>query len=197
MPAQALIDRYRELLLSLLPPGDAISRAVDSEVYAELDLVAIEFARIDERVAELLVEFVPSRCTELLPDWEKALRLPDVCYAPTTTDERRAAIVARIVGTGGNSVLDYTALAASLGYEAPTFTPYMPFRVGSRVGDRLTNGPWRSTALVTINPGAYDALLECAFNHQKLAHETLLFRFVYGVTVDGDDVTAGGDEVVI
>ena len=198
MPDQYLIDRYRDRLLGLLPPGDAFSRSPDSVLYDVCDRVAIEFARVDERVSELLVESIPSRCTELLDDWEAALGLPDDCYSPTSTEERRAAIVSRLVGTGGNSLADYTALAAALGYSAPTFTTYPAFLSGrGRSGDRITNGPWRSTAMVSIAPGAFDALLECAFLHQKLAHETLLFDFSRYLTVGGAYVTVGGSRVTV
>lgn len=197
MPAQALIDRYRDLLLALLPPGDGFSRSPDSVFYDLMARCAIEFARIDERGADLLREGVPSTVSELLGQWEKALGLPDDCYTPTTDDERRAAVIARIVGTGGHSLADYTALAATLGYAAPVFTTYRPFVMGSRMGDAFSNGPWRSTAMVTLEPGLFDALIECVFKHQKMSHETLLFRFVYFVTVDGEYVTVGGERVVI
>jgi uncharacterized protein YmfQ (DUF2313 family) len=197
MPAQAVIDRYRELLLNHLPPGDGLTKVLDSVVYDVCDRFAVEFARLEERASEALVEFVPATCTELLDEWEEALGLPEECYEPTTTDERRAAITASIVGTGGHSLADYSALAAALGYDAPTFTTYAPFRMGSRMGDRFTNGPWRSTALVTFTSNAYDALIECAFNHQKMAHETLLFAYAYYLTVDGDYVTVDGDRVLV
>jgi uncharacterized protein YmfQ (DUF2313 family) len=197
MPAQAVIDRYRDLLLALLPPGDAFSRSPDSVFYDLCARMAIEFARVAERSDDLLSESVPSTVTELLDEWEVALGLPDTCFTPTTDDERRAAIIARIVGTGGHSVADYTALAASLGYEAPTFTTYAPFRMGSRMGDRFTNGPWRSAALVSMPSGPYDALVQCAFNHQKMAHETLLFDFNLFLMVDGDYVTVDGERVIL
>lgn len=199
MPTQAAIDRYTNLLLALLPPGSALSRSVDSEVYDLMARIAVEFARVDERGADLLAEGVPSTTSELLDEWERALGLPEECFTPTTDDERRSAIVARIVGTGGHSLADYTALAATLGYGAPTFTTYAPFRVGSHVGDRLTNGPWRSTAMVTLDDRPLNDLIECAFINQKMAHETLLFEHV-GVPsyliVDGDYVTVDGDRVL-
>jgi len=197
MPAQAVIDRYTDLLLALMPPGIAISRSTESIFHDLAARCAVEFARVYERGADLLSEGVPSTTSELLDQWEQALGLPDTCYTPTTDDERRAAIIARIVGTGGHSLADYTALAATLGYAAPVFTTYAPFVMGSSMGDAFYNGPWRSTALVTLEPGLYDALIECVFNHQKMAHETLLFRFVNFVTVDGEYVTIGGEQVVI
>lgn len=180
MPDQIVIDRYRNLLLALMPPGIAISRSLESNFADLLERVAVEFARIDERAADLRREGVPSTADEMISEWEEILGLPEECFAPTTLAERRAAVVARIVGTGGHSVADYTALAAALGYAAPTFTTYAPFRCGSRIGDRLTNGPWRSTALVSIPSGLTDDLLECAFEAQAMAHETLLFEFTDG-----------------
>lgn len=177
MPDQVRIDRYRNLLLALMPPGRGISRSLDSDFADLFSRLAIEFARVEERAIDLRTEGVPATADEMLEDWEEALGLPTSCFTPTTLGERRAAVVARIVGTGGHSLADYTALAAALGYAAPTFTTYAPFRCGSRVGDRLTNGPWRSTAMVTIGTGFADTLIECAFRAQTMAHETLLFTF--------------------
>ncbi len=200
MPSQITIDRYCELLLALLPPGDALTRSLDSVMYDLHARMAVEFARVDERGADLIREGVPSTTSELLDEWEEALGLPEACFTPTNDDERRTAIIARIVGTGGNSLADYAALAATLGYSAPTFTTFAPFRCGSVCGDRLTNGPWRSAATVTIDSRpSLDALLECAFNAQKLAHETLFFTFVpvpgY-LMIEGEYVLIDGDRVI-
>lgn len=200
MPAQTAIDRYTHLLLALLPPGDAISRSVDSVFYDICARMAVEFARVDERSDDLLSEGVPSTTSELLDEWERALGLPEECFTPTTDAERRSAIIARIVGTGGHSLADYTALAATLGYPAPTFTTYAPFVAGSLVGDRLTNGPWRSTAMVTLDDRGLNDLIECAFLNQKMSHETLLFEHVAVpayLIVDGDYVVVDGDMVVV
>lgn len=179
MPSEALVEQYRDALIALLPPGDALGRELASEVVDILTALAVEPARIHERGLALLDEADPSTATELIADWESLFELPDTCAPATTIEGQRASIVLRLVGTGGHSRGDYIALAAVLGYAAPTFAPYQPFTAGSSAGDALTNDEWANAVLVTVesNP-ANDALLECVFNRQRRAHGTLIFDWV-------------------
>jgi uncharacterized protein YmfQ (DUF2313 family) len=71
---------YLSQLIGLLPPGDALAREPGSVLARLLSVPAAELARVDGRVEALLTESDPARTTEMLPDWERALGLPDVCY---------------------------------------------------------------------------------------------------------------------
>lgn len=71
---------YLSQLIGLLPPGDALAREPGSVLARLLSVPAAELARVDGRVEALLTESDPSRTTEMLAEWERALGLPDVCY---------------------------------------------------------------------------------------------------------------------
>lgn len=168
-----------------------------------LEALAVEPARVAERVRDLLVEAFPGTTVELIDEWEEALGLPDDCVAPTLYADRIAAIVARFVGTSGHSEADYIELAESLGYEGAlvTFARVDAFKSGrSKAGDKLWNNhQWT----VTISVGGSgdtvrDALLECVFNARRRAHTEFLFEFSDVVmTIGGTNFTIGGVAVTI
>lgn len=107
---------YREQLLGLLPRGRAWPRSPDSVLGSLMAAIAPTFARLDELLFSLLKETVPSSCFFLLPEWEKAVGLPDDCsgLAPTIGD-RRAAVVTKLVSAEGASIPDFVAVAARYG----------------------------------------------------------------------------------
>lgn len=175
-PTEARVSSYRDALLALLPPGRALTRVIGSGIAKLCEALAVEPARVHERALSLMLEVVPSTVGELIPDWEAALGLPDGCANPSSTDERRAAVIGRIVGTGGHNEADYRTLAARLGYPTVTFSHESPFRVGvSDVGDALTNDPWAHHVHVTHPTGPADAVLACAFTRQLRAHGSMDF----------------------
>lgn len=84
------------------------------------------------------VESDPRQTELMLPDWEGCYGLPDPCLPqPQSLAQRRAALIARIAATGGQSIAYFIALAASFGVPI-TITEYRPFRCGiSRCGQPL------------------------------------------------------------
>ncbi|MGE4406033.1 YmfQ family protein [Pseudomonas sp.] len=188
---------YLAHLQALLPPGAAWTREKEAQLTKLLRGLAEELARVDQRAADLLRETDPRTCFELLTDWEKLVGLPDPC-APiaATVQERRGAVAAKLVGTGGQNRQYYIDLAAALGVPV-TITEFLPFRVGySAVGDPLaTDDAWRHTWQVdapetVINHFAVgasavgeplrswgNAMLECAIGRRKPAHTEVLFAY--------------------
>lgn len=201
MTSEATIARYRESYLRHLPPGIAITRREGRNIPSLLEALAVEPARVSERVLDLLVEAFPGTTVELIDEWEEALGLPDDCVQPTLYADRIAAIVARFVGTSGHSEADYIELAESLGYPGAlvTFTRNVAFKAGrSKAGDKLWNNhQWTVTISVTgSGDSVRDALLECVFNARRRAHTEFLFEFSDGViTVGGAPLTVGGEPV--
>lgn len=194
----SLIDDYIEQLSSLLPPGLAIRRETDTDVYKLLTALAEELARVDGRGDDLLRESDPRTTLEMLTDWETQVGLPDPCLdgVEQTVQERRNAVVARLTGRGGQSRQFFIDLAASLGYTV-TITEFRPFRAGiSTAGDALTNGDWifawrvnaPETTITPFRAGQSTAgeplrawgneRLECAIERVSPAHTIL--QFAYG-----------------
>lgn len=188
---------YLAQLQALLPPGAALTREKEAELTKLLNALADELARVDKRAADLLREADPRTCFELITDWEGTVGLPDPC-APLADNiqERRGAVAAKLVASGGQSRQYYIDIAAALGVEV-TITEFMPFRVGySAVGDPLaTDDDWRHTwqvdapeTIITHFAVGQSAageplrkwgneLLECAIGRRKPAHTEVLFAY--------------------
>lgn len=197
-------DDYASQLDGLLPRGLAWSRDGNARMRDLTRALAEEFARIDQRGDDLIREVLPDTTVELLPDWERAAGLPDTCVATgQTIQERRAALIARLADTGGQSRAFFIALAAKLGFTV-TITEFRPFQAGrSRAGDPDYNEQWRfvwrvnapGTTVVFFRAGMSAAgeplrkwgneLLECVFNRIKPAHTVLLFGYDNDLKLDG------------
>jgi uncharacterized protein YmfQ (DUF2313 family) len=179
-----------------MPPGAAWRLESDSVLSAFMLAVAEELARVDGRAEDLMRELDPRTTTELLPDWERVMGLPDPCVsAAQTIQERRAAIVAKLTTIGGQSRQFFIGLAAALGYVI-TITEFNPFLAGHSVaGDALTNGDWQhawqvgapETTVRDFRAGqsaAGEALrdwgneeLECAISSRAPAHTIPIFAY--------------------
>lgn len=190
-------DEYRNHLQALLPPGQAFPRDAGTHLADLLDGMAQELARIDGRAEHLIAEANPQQSIELLVDWERVAGLPDNC-AGTISDTiqgRRAALTAKLAGSGGQSRAYFIELAAALGYTV-TIEEYRPFRAGmSTAGGVLTNGGWVFTwtvhaPAVTVSSFAAGSAsageslrewgnddLECKINQLKPAHTIALFSY--------------------
>jgi uncharacterized protein YmfQ (DUF2313 family) len=128
---------YAIAFLNLLPQGQAWSRdltTVQGRVYSGL---AQYWGFVDGRAADLLERESDPRATlELLPDWEHAWGLPDLCMKePLSIADRRIALAAKMTMLGGQSRQFFINLAAALGYTI-FIREYSPYMTGvSRCGD--------------------------------------------------------------
>lgn len=192
-------DQYAEQLLTLLPQGRAWPREGDSNLRKLMAGIGDELSRIGRRAEELLHEAIPTTTIQMLEDWERAAGLPDLCVlGDQTLQERRNALLARLVTSGGQSREFFISLGAYLGYTI-TITEFLPFRVGrSSVGDHICDESWRHIWRVNgpdvtiiefrVSLSAVgeplrkwgNELLECVFNRIKPAHTVLMFG--YGAT---------------
>ena len=78
----------------------------------------------------LVVESDPRYTFEMLPDWERALGLPDPCVSRTLTlPERRQALVNKLTTLGGQSRQFFVDTAAALGYTI-AIREFRPFQFG-------------------------------------------------------------------
>lgn len=191
-------DHYRQVIANAWAKGPVWEGINDSgkTIYKLTQAMAEEYARIDARALNLLNEVFPDTTLELLDDWERVLGLPDTCTgAATTLQERRDAIISKLLLIGRQDPQFYIEFMAAFGIEI-TITQFKPFRAGQAVaGDALTNENWLfwwqvNSALYNYKEfkagqsQAGDALrtwgnaaLECLINKYKPAHTQVIFSY--------------------
>jgi uncharacterized protein YmfQ (DUF2313 family) len=187
---------FLSALQALMPRGRVWPRELDSVQAETLAGLAPTYERQTNRANYLLVDVFPATTTEVLPEWEETLGLPDPCAGEAPTiQQRRAQVVAKLTNTGGQSVAYFIAYAAALGFVI-TITEFTPFRMGAqRMGAPLGGPDWAHTwavnaplnTIVFFRTGVStmgealeafgNAVLECEFNAIKPAHTILQFRY--------------------
>lgn len=179
-PSFSVAD-FARALTNLLPSGRAWNRDPDSVQAQAIASYAPTFQRQAESARALLVDSFPGTAVHLLPEWEATLGLPDPCagIAPTI-EARRAQVVARLVQMDGQSVSDFVAYAAGLGYSV-TVTQCAPFRMGqSAMNQPLGNTDWFFAWQVNA-PLATEqytnSVLECELLEAKPSHTVLTFHY--------------------
>lgn len=187
-------EQYRDQMLALQPPGDALPTDADS-TWANLLLAqADEFARIEARADAVLEESDPRTTVELLSDWERNNGLPDSCVpGAQTSEQRRNALVAKVTRHGGISRQNLIDAAAALGYTI-TITEFLPWSVDSDVGSPLYGDDWAfaiqiNAPAVTVHYATVDSdvdaplawwgneQLECAMRRNKPGGRFILFVY--------------------
>lgn len=147
-------EEYRVQLQGLLPSGPAWDPELVPEVALVLSGVALEFSRVDARAVALLNEMDPAGVSELVPDWESIMGLPDTCLGPNPAfEDRRMAVRRRLVEVGGQSCGYFIEIAVSQGYPNATITEHRAPRMGrSRFGSAHF-GTWNAQFMWTLNTG--------------------------------------------
>jgi len=187
----------RDQALALQPPGLALPTDA-ATTWARLLLgLGDEWARIDARAHELLREADPRTTYELLPDWERALGLPDDCAAasPQTIDRRREAVIERLTARGGQAPSYYIDVAERLGFPGAEIIEYQRHSVDDSVDAALygeaaayawtLRAPLPSIDQLTVDGDVDAALgetaptgrLECTIRRLAPAHTTPLFEY--------------------
>lgn len=189
---------HADLLKLLLPPIsiDPQGAALAAELAAEG--AALDAA--DHASDGILREAGPRTTSELLADWERVAGLPDPCVvasgAEQTVEQRRAALVAKLISLGGQSRQYYIDLAAALGYPGATIDEFRPFNCNDDCNDALWSQAdrfaWKinlpsdgGVFLMNCNSpcdsplGAWgDDAIECRIQRLKPAHTTALVAYV-------------------
>lgn len=131
---------YREQILALLPPGDAIRRDTTSYFGRLVRALAEEFARIDARAGALIDEILPSSTSELLVDWERAAGLPDPCLQDISSESiRRMSLEQRLASQPDLSAAFLVAAAKAVGFDVE-IRLFEPSAVGDfQAGDELAD----------------------------------------------------------
>jgi uncharacterized protein YmfQ (DUF2313 family) len=140
-------NKFTSVIHKLLPSGKAWNKEDGSNLDKIAQGISEEFMRIERRGNELIMELDPTRASELLPDWENLLSLPDVSFGePDSAQERRNLVVLKLSLRGGQSRQYFIDLIKKLGFDIE-IDEYLPFRAGgSSAGDALNNDDdWRHT----------------------------------------------------
>lgn len=138
-------------LVALLPEGAAWPRDPASTLQALMRGLASELARVDARAVDLAAEADPRGTDELIADWERQLGLPDPCApAVATLDERRAAVVIKLVSPGSQSRAYFIDLASRLGY-AVTLDEFFSEGAAIAGGIPYTGTGWAYTWRVNVD----------------------------------------------
>lgn len=137
---------YARMLKQLLPRGAAWELEPDDVRSKVLQAIADPLARVDARADQLMEEIDPRTALELLPEWERAVRLPDeiVTEIPLTVPERRIAVLQKLIPRGGQSRQYFIDLADISGFIV-TITEYAPLvALCGRMscGDPLYSDDW-------------------------------------------------------
>lgn len=189
-------DDYARAMASLLPRGPAWPRDAGSSLIALMGALAPTYQRSNASASALLPDVSPATTYNFLAEWEETLGLPDPCTPLNpSTAQRRAAILAKFIGSGGQSAPYMISVAAALGY-AVTITEYSTFRLGvSTLGFPLCGPGWESVWQVnapTITVSYFqlgigvlgdpfwatgNTQLECRLNAIKPAHTKLIFKY--------------------
>ena len=129
---KASAEDYYSQQLALLPTGPAWPRDDDFAFNRVLRAKAEEHARTHNRAIDAREEADPRSTYYMLSEWEEFTGLPDECtsnYA-ITLQERRAAVIQKLLAEGGLNQKYFEALIKALGYEA-TIYRYRPFVCGA------------------------------------------------------------------
>ncbi|MEX0519498.1 YmfQ family protein, partial [Raoultella planticola] len=143
-------DDYRQALQALIPNGRAWPPDPNTVQAAVLRSLAASFQRSDNDALGILSGAFPQTATIMLPEWEKALALPDDCSIGEvdTIAKRQNAIVSKFISTGGQSKSYFIGIAKALGYNI-TIKEYRQARSGLSVcGDGLNGDDWPFVWLV-------------------------------------------------
>lgn len=136
-------EDYLTQFQKLLPRGRIWHRGWGWVQDADLLTLMPMWSRLQDRLNDLIDQIFPCTTTELLPEWENTLGLPDPCIGVLSTlQERTAAVCAKFAARGGQSMEYFIRLAASMGYQID-IEQFAPFRASiNRVGDPLFDEAW-------------------------------------------------------
>lgn len=193
---KASADDYTQQQMRLLPQGPAWPKEGDSISARIFGPTGAALQALHARAEHLIDEADARTTSELLPDWERVVGLPDPCLDPPgSTAERRRRVVQRLTYQGGQSAAFFIGFLAALGYPGCSVTEFRPFRATSKCNDPLNQGGWRygwkvsvpttvNVRTLTVTGRCNDPLaswgdpgLECLLSAHKPAHTKLFVSY--------------------
>lgn len=147
-------EQYRVQLRRLLPQGPAWDLDRLPELAQVLEAVSIELGRVDGRIVSLYAEMDPAAVTELVPDWEQVMGLPDACLGDSPSfGDRQLSVRQRLTAIGAQTPAYFISIAKGQGYPSATITQYRAPRFGKARFGKAHFGTWRVQFMWTLNTG--------------------------------------------
>ena len=141
---------YLQQLQALLPRGRAWTRAPNATLTLLLRAFAAGMAALDLKALQARIDILPSRTTDLVSDWERAVGLPDECSQPATgLAGRRAAVVERLVARTDVNPRTFIDLAATFGLTI-TVDEHDEARAQAIAGIDASGELWRHVWWITV-----------------------------------------------
>mgnify|MGYP003600650286 FL=1 len=145
---------YQAQLMALLPSGPAWDPETVPELKVVLAGISQELARIDARAFDLINEMDPGSVSELVPDWEAVMGLPDPCLGDNPTfEDRRLAVRQRLLAVGGQSRAYFIEIAIRQGYRESSITEHRSPRFGRARFGSAHFGTWTAQFMWTLDSG--------------------------------------------
>jgi uncharacterized protein YmfQ (DUF2313 family) len=191
-------EEYKRMLKALLPRGKIWQVEDDSTLAEFLHGEGEEFARVDTRSEELIVESRVGTTNQLLTEHETDYGIPDECTdLANTTSERKKILLSKIIAVGQQDKDYFIEIALTLGYTI-TIDEFSPFICGVGVsgdpcGDHVVLFHWRVNivggkgAIIQFKSGSSQSgdpikflpgfdLLKCIFAKLKPAHTVIIWN---------------------
>lgn len=146
---------WRDGLLALLPPSQALNTQPEGVLYRVLEALGAGLSRAQLRAMALVAQFDPLQADELLGDWERLYGLPDDCLLSSTElGARRRYVEFKRLQVGGASRAYFVSLLAQLGFAGASITEYRPMRATSACNSAINQGGWRHAWRVNLDSSA-------------------------------------------
>lgn len=187
------VEETARQLAGHLPEGRAWAAKtnVSSNTYALIQACAAALNRIQQQISELAMQHSIPMTSDLLPDWEKSVGIPDECLpVAESLAERRQNVIDRLRRAPIVTKAEFEALGEALIGEPITVTPgadAVVFPLSFPIV--FASGPGRFQMFVTLPgrtgfPYAFpipfglvrSELLECVFRKLVPANVTVNFR---------------------
>lgn len=150
--------QYAAQLRALLPPGPAWDAELAPEIAAILGGVSQELARLDARAGQIQDEMNAGTVSELVPDWERVMGLPDPCLGPGVVfSDRRLSVRRRLLAVGEQTPAYFVELAATQGYKAAQVSERRAPRFGRSRFGRGRFGTWAAQFMWALDTGPRQA----------------------------------------
>ncbi len=185
---------YTKLLKQLLPPKSYNPLA--KNLHTSLAMEGMTLDRVFEHCRTVAGALDPFRHQEWRPLWEQVYGVPGTCFTNDMPYQERLHLLALAFQERlGGSKEWFSRIAALLGYTID-IKEHKSFKVGSFVGEQLTNNFWLYVFVIKTKGNSAkrfrascsksgesiaqwgNTLLECIINKYKPAHTCVYFAYV-------------------